>query len=233
MVKNGVAVRKGSVLLSTLCHSLWLLLVGRIDARRFLVVTMGAIATLNTVDIAAANAASGPLDAPKSPLSPEERSRLERQLGHRPDRHELEEKNILKPGNLAPSLQAARDELQKSQLADKLEGRLERRPERDDLVSRGILKDQSVAPSLQAKRDELQRNQLTDKLEGRLERRPEKEDLVNRGILKDQSVAPALQGKKEELERARLGNQLQKDLQARPDADALRQKGILPHQEEL
>ncbi len=113
--------------------------------------------TLGNLDIGAANAGgSAEAGAPKSPLTETERARLERSLGHRPDRHELEERNILKPGNLAPALQAKRDELQKSQLADRLEGRLERRPEKDDLVNRGILKDQSVAPALQAKREELQ-----------------------------------------------------------------------------
>lgn len=191
-------------------------------------------ASVGNLDIAAANAAGASCqpDQPRSPLSDQDRARLEHSLGHRPDRQELEEKNILKPGNLAPALQARRDELQKSQLADKLEGRLERRPEKDELVIRGILKDQSVAPSLQAKRDELQKHQLTHKLEARLERRPEKDQLVNRGILKHQSVAPALQAKKEELERARLGNQLQKELQQRPDVDELKQKGILTDPED-
>lgn len=42
-------------------------------------------------------------------------------------------------GNVAPSLQAARAELEKRKLEDKLEGRLERRPEKEDLERRGIV----------------------------------------------------------------------------------------------
>ncbi|KAI3482291.1 hypothetical protein L1887_55052 [Cichorium endivia] len=184
--------------------------------------------TLGNLDIGAANAGgSAEEGAPKSPLTETERARLERSLGHRPDRHELEERNILKPGNLAPALQAKRDELQKSQLADRLEGVWNEGPKRTTL-STGDLEGSECRSGTAGQARGTAKVQLTDKLEGRLERRPEKDDLVNRGILKDQSVAPALQGKKEELERARLGNSLQKELEHRPDPEELRQKGILP-----
>ena len=47
-------------------------------------------------------------------------------------------------GNVAPALQAATADLQKSQLEDKLEGRLERRPEREELERRGIVSENSI-----------------------------------------------------------------------------------------
>ncbi|KAI0048312.1 hypothetical protein FA95DRAFT_1099439 [Auriscalpium vulgare] len=65
---------------------------------------------------------------------------LEKRLGQRPDRQELEGRNILKEGNVAPALQAAREQLQKSQLQDKLDQALLQRPKPEELVKGGILK---------------------------------------------------------------------------------------------
>jgi hypothetical protein len=113
-----------------------------------------------------------------SPLSPTEKSRLEQHIKGRPDQQELVERNILKgsylskdptsdslntdliePG-VAPALVAAREKLQKSQLAvrhaldeqvavltvgqDKLDNELQTRPTPEELVKRGILNGESI-----------------------------------------------------------------------------------------
>ncbi|KAH9040050.1 hypothetical protein EDB85DRAFT_1926831 [Lactarius pseudohatsudake] len=65
---------------------------------------------------------------------------LEKRLSQRPDRQELQDRNILKEGNVAPALQAARDQLQRSQLEDKLDQKLLHRPKPEELVKSGILK---------------------------------------------------------------------------------------------
>ncbi|PWN33088.1 uncharacterized protein FA14DRAFT_81226 [Meira miltonrushii] len=126
-----------------------------------------------------------------------EKERLEKLLKNRSDLKELQDKNILKTGNLAPALQAASADLQKSQLEDKLEGRLERRPEREELERRGIsglllfaipvqqLKDQNVAPALQGKMSDLERSQLEDKLGKEFASRPDVDQLRAKGILKE------------------------------------------------
>ncbi|PWN90676.1 RPEL repeat protein [Acaromyces ingoldii] len=139
--------------------------------------------TLSKIDTQAASSAA----VESSPLSPhhqEEKERLERLLQNRSEAKELEDKNILKPGNVAPSLQAARAELEKRKLEDKLEGRLERRPEKEDLERRGILKDQTVAPALQGKLTELERSQMADKLGKEFASRPDVDELKAKGILK-------------------------------------------------
>jgi len=73
-------------------------------------------------------------------LSAETLQALEKQLSHRPDRQELQDRNILKEGNIAPALQAAREQLQRSQLEDKLDQKLLQRPKPEELVKSGILK---------------------------------------------------------------------------------------------
>jgi len=69
---------------------------------------------------------------------------LEKRLAERPDRQELQERNILKEGNVAPALQAARDQLQRSQLEDKLDQKLLQRPKPEELVKSGILRADEV-----------------------------------------------------------------------------------------
>ncbi|KZT11090.1 uncharacterized protein LAESUDRAFT_606314, partial [Laetiporus sulphureus 93-53] len=72
-------------------------------------------------------------------LDPQAAERLERHLNHRPDKHDLIERNILKDDHVAPSLQAAKERLQRSQLEDKLEHALQQRPKAEELVQEGIL----------------------------------------------------------------------------------------------
>ncbi|KAI0745480.1 hypothetical protein C8Q76DRAFT_703796 [Earliella scabrosa] len=70
--------------------------------------------------------------------------RLEKNLAHRPDKHELIERNILKDDSVAPALQAAKEKLQRSQLEDKLEHALQARPKPEELVKEGILNESDV-----------------------------------------------------------------------------------------
>ncbi|KAI0319183.1 hypothetical protein OF83DRAFT_1055486, partial [Amylostereum chailletii] len=78
---------------------------------------------------------------------------LEKRLGQRPDKQELQERNILKEDNVAPALQAAKEKLQRSQLEDKLDHALQQRPKPEELVKEGILKGESVAQPIKATTD--------------------------------------------------------------------------------
>jgi len=50
-------------------------------------------------------------------------------------------------GNVAPALQAAREQLQRSQLEDKLDQKLLQRPKPEELVKSGILKPEEAPAS--------------------------------------------------------------------------------------
>ncbi|KAF8629142.1 hypothetical protein AX17_005728 [Amanita inopinata Kibby_2008] len=86
--------------------------------------------------------------------------KLEKQLGERPEKHKLIERNILKDDKgIAPSLIAAREKLERSRLEvvyhlhpvyyrtipdhkrsqDKLDQALQQRPKAEELVEQGIL----------------------------------------------------------------------------------------------
>ncbi|PCH43715.1 hypothetical protein WOLCODRAFT_26129 [Wolfiporia cocos MD-104 SS10] len=92
-------------------------------------------------------AESRPVHTRKSSVDPATAERLERHLSQRPDKNDLVERNILKEGNVAPSLQAAKEKLQRSQLEDKLEHALQQRPKPEDLVKEGILQDEEAPPT--------------------------------------------------------------------------------------
>ncbi|EIM81095.1 uncharacterized protein STEHIDRAFT_125364 [Stereum hirsutum FP-91666 SS1] len=64
---------------------------------------------------------------------------LEKKLGERPEKSELQERNILKDDKVAPALQAAKEKLERSQLEDKLDNALQKRPKPEELVKEGIL----------------------------------------------------------------------------------------------
>ncbi|GBE81269.1 hypothetical protein SCP_0309960 [Sparassis crispa] len=83
----------------------------------------------------------------KPSIDPQTADRLERYLNQRPDKHDLIDRNILKEDNVAPSLQAAKEKLQRSQLEDKLEHALQQRPKPEELVKGGILLDNEAPPS--------------------------------------------------------------------------------------
>jgi len=100
-----------------------------------------------SVTIAMTEAIDTNVPAATSPLSPDEKKRLEKAIESRPDQRELVDRNILKDTTVAPSLQAARDRLQRSQLEDKLEGDLQLRPKPEELVKRGILNEDEAPPS--------------------------------------------------------------------------------------
>ncbi|OAV94746.1 hypothetical protein PTTG_12003 [Puccinia triticina 1-1 BBBD Race 1] len=87
-----------------------------------------------------------PIDTSDIGISEIEKTRkLEKLLADRPDKTELIEKNVLKPGNLDPSLQAKQAELSKNQLEDKLNAALAHRPEPEKLVKEGILTEEETA----------------------------------------------------------------------------------------
>ncbi|KAI0633393.1 hypothetical protein C8Q77DRAFT_1114732 [Trametes polyzona] len=83
----------------------------------------------------------------KSSIDPEAAQKLEKSLAHRPDKHDLIDRNILKDDTVAPSLQAAKEKLQRSQLEDKLEHALQARPKPEELVKGGILKETDAPPA--------------------------------------------------------------------------------------
>ncbi|KAI0655949.1 hypothetical protein C8Q70DRAFT_1016455 [Cubamyces menziesii] len=83
----------------------------------------------------------------KPSIDPEAAQKLEKSLAQRPDKHELIERNILKDDSVAPSLQAAKEKLQRSQLEDKLEHALQARPKPEELVKGGILKETDAPPA--------------------------------------------------------------------------------------
>ncbi|KAJ7132888.1 hypothetical protein C8R43DRAFT_1023856 [Mycena crocata] len=77
----------------------------------------------------------------QSSLDQQTSQQLEDKLAHRPEKATLIERNILKDDNgLAPSLVAAREKLQRSQLEDHLTNALAKRPPREELEKNGILK---------------------------------------------------------------------------------------------
>lgn len=83
----------------------------------------------------------------KQTLDQDAVERLDKAIGHRPDKQELVDRNILKDDGVAPSLQAARDQLQRAQLEDKLDHNLQNRPAAEDLVKKGILQANEAPPS--------------------------------------------------------------------------------------
>ncbi|RPD63911.1 hypothetical protein L226DRAFT_610195 [Lentinus tigrinus ALCF2SS1-7] len=82
----------------------------------------------------------------KLSVDPATAAQLEKSLAHRPDKHELIDRNILKDDSVAPALQAAKEKLQRSQLEDKLDQALQARPKPEELVKEGILKETDVPP---------------------------------------------------------------------------------------
>ncbi|KZV66894.1 hypothetical protein PENSPDRAFT_736857 [Peniophora sp. CONT] len=89
---------------------------------------------------------------PRNPQRQNTAQELEKRLGQRPTQEDLQNRNILKEGNVAPSLQAAKERLQRSQLEDKLDQALQQRPKPEELVKGGILQpDEAPAePAAQA-----------------------------------------------------------------------------------
>ncbi|KAG5295422.1 RPEL repeat protein [Histoplasma ohiense] len=121
-----------------------------------------------------------------SPISPvERRNSLEKYLQHRPGQQDLKERHILLDTNVAPSLQAAQQELARQKAADSLKKHLEKRPDREDLVERNILPSSTAAPALQAHARELEKHMLADNLEHKIQSRPKPEELIHRGILEE------------------------------------------------
>ncbi|KAM7220812.1 hypothetical protein V8F06_003881 [Rhypophila decipiens] len=90
----------------------------------------------------AATASPAPVD--ETPISPSRpnpgrKNSLEQHLMHRPERHELVEKNILPASNAAPGLQAHQKELEKHMRADSLNEKIAHRPSPEALLKEGVL----------------------------------------------------------------------------------------------
>ncbi|KAL4919064.1 hypothetical protein BDW62DRAFT_179848 [Aspergillus aurantiobrunneus] len=79
-----------------------------------------------------------------SPL--ERRDSLEKHLLTRPDPQDLKDRHILLDTNVAPSIQAMRQKLDRQRASDNLKKNLEHRPEREELVERHILPAEEQAP---------------------------------------------------------------------------------------
>jgi len=88
-----------------------------------------------------------PTPVRKTTLDPETVTKLGKALSERPEKSGLVERNILKDDKIAPALQAAREQLQRSQLEDKLDHALQNRPKASDLVKDGILEDKEAPPA--------------------------------------------------------------------------------------
>ncbi|KAH8119386.1 hypothetical protein DFH11DRAFT_1564717 [Phellopilus nigrolimitatus] len=75
----------------------------------------------------------------KSSIDEKTVHKLDEQLSRRPEKNDLVERNILKDDRVAPALQAAREQLERSQLQDRMEHALLHRPKPEELVKEGIL----------------------------------------------------------------------------------------------
>ncbi|KEY64245.1 hypothetical protein S7711_09038 [Stachybotrys chartarum IBT 7711] len=87
-------------------------------------------------------------ETPISPVRPDNarKNSLENHIAHRPDRHELVEKNILPASNAAPGLQAHQRELEKAMLEDKLKDKISHRPSPEELIREGVLHQDPRSP---------------------------------------------------------------------------------------
>ncbi|GES65283.1 RPEL repeat protein [Aspergillus terreus] len=125
-------------------------------------------------------------ETPLSVSPVERRNSLEKHLLNRPDAQDLKERHILLDTNVAPSLQAARQELARQRTTDSLKKHLEQRPDRDVLVERNILPASTAAPALQANARELEKHMRADHLDQKIQNRPSPEDLISQGILSEE-----------------------------------------------
>ncbi|KAI1849084.1 hypothetical protein JX265_013099 [Neoarthrinium moseri] len=87
----------------------------------------------------------------ETPISPSRdgqgrKNSLEQHLSHRPDRHELVEKNILPASTAAPSLQEKQKELEKHMRADSLNDKISHRPAPEQLIKEGVLHEDPRSP---------------------------------------------------------------------------------------
>eukprot|EP00727_Mastigamoeba_balamuthi_P007531 m51a1_g3399 hypothetical protein (287) ;mRNA; f:540630-541714 len=108
---------------------------------------------------------------------------LEHALQSRPGRGELIGQNILKDGKVAPSLQAASQNVRKERLAQHLEHMIEARPERDAVLQRTAIH-KNAQP-------ECSRGQMMTMLEQKIDARPAKDELIRQHILPIGSPTPA------------------------------------------
>ena len=116
--------------------------------------------------------------------------------------------------SVAPALQAARAELEKSKLEDKLEHLLEHRPKQEDLIQHNIMKG-----SYQLVKKSLSNRPLNNFTFAY--------NAITGITFADPSVAPALQAAKAELEKSKLEDKLEHLLEHRPKQEQLIQHNIM------
>eukprot|EP00002_Diphylleia_rotans_P012757 TRINITY_DN2493_c0_g1_i1.p1 TRINITY_DN2493_c0_g1~~TRINITY_DN2493_c0_g1_i1.p1 ORF type:complete len:196 (-),score=39.18 TRINITY_DN2493_c0_g1_i1:831-1418(-) len=146
------------------------------------------------------------------------RSTLEPKIEQRPTRRELVEHNILKPGDVAPILQATHDVLKRQHIERHLDTRLDSRPSIGDLKDHNIIKNPDVAPSLVPIQEALWWQKREDILESKLSHRATFEDLVHQRIIPDEK----------DVERRRhVEGELEVKLDLRPSFEHLRNTNII------
>jgi len=113
-------------------------------------------------------------------------SSLSGRLSRRSHSIDLQNKNIIKVGTVAPSLIAVRQTLQFKKTAIMLEHKLETRPLKVHLVARDIIpiEGSEIAPALRAIQRKLQFLQKVHELQNRVERRPNVLYLLEINVLK-------------------------------------------------
>eukprot|EP00128_Syssomonas_multiformis_P016041 Colp12_sorted_trinity150504_noHs@14105 len=163
---------------------------------------------------------------------------FEKKIAERPDKDVLIDHNILQAdSNLAPSLQAAKKQLEQAKTQDALNSFLSHRPARQDLENRNILKTATVSGSLQAKQDELRKAKLHDALEAKIGNRPSVEELTRVNILhSNYDVSPLLQANQAALQKAQILDTLNAHLVNRPSyeqiPERIKEVGIITEEEE-
>lgn len=105
------------------------------------------ILTMSTNETSTAANATKPTPSRKLSVDLQTVETLEKRLTQRPDKKDLVDRNILKDDKIAPSLQAAKEKLERSQLEDKLGHALQQRPKREELEQQGILKPDASTPT--------------------------------------------------------------------------------------
>ncbi|KAF8342311.1 uncharacterized protein EI90DRAFT_1329655 [Cantharellus anzutake] len=158
------------------------------------------------------------------PNSTANAARLEKVLPHRPEKHELVDRNILKDSNVAPALQAREAELKRAQIGDVIERNIQQRKRTIDGYT-------YIPPLPKPDESPIDADESRHKLEKSLKQRPEKDELVEKNILKNSNAAPALQAAQAELQRSQLEDKLEHALQQRPEPAELVRGHILQEDE--
>ncbi|GJE94891.1 RPEL repeat protein [Phanerochaete sordida] len=102
---------------------------------------------MSSAETGTATDATKPTPTRKGSIDVQTVESLEKRLNQRPEKKDLVDRNILKDDKVAPSLQAAKEKLERSQLEDKLGHALVQRPKREELEQQGILQPDASTPA--------------------------------------------------------------------------------------